>query len=69
MDQVVVFFCAVGILGLLGVLGYSLRHSFYRMIRTPYESKWQPSRRTILARNIEDANAELTELDEKETVK
>ena len=68
MSEVLGFFLLLLLLGFVGAGLYKFRHQIKRWTRDPdYGSTWRPSRRTQLARKIEDANAELEYLDKKET--
>lgn len=67
MESVFIFFCLVIMLGFLGALFIRYRTSLQKWIKDPkYGSAWYPKRETILKRKIEDANAELVWLAEKE---
>ena len=70
MDSVFFFFVTLLVFGLIGVILYKYRYELKRYLKDPkYGSSWEPSRKTILSRRIEDANAELDWLDDKESKK
>ncbi len=64
-----VFLCVVTLLLLigLGLVGYRYRKSIIRYAKDPsYNKEWRPDRKTILRRDIEDAEAEIDYLESKE---
>lgn len=64
--EVAGFLLALIAIAVVAPMFYAGRHAIHKMMHSPYETRWQPSRKTILKRHIEDANAELQELNEKE---
>ena len=68
MEEVFAFFLFVLFFGVIAAIVYKFRYEIKRFIKDPkYGSSWQPSRKTILQRRIEDANDELNWLEAKET--
>jgi len=62
------FVFGIIILIVFGSMIYVIRDPIKNAMKAkdPYSTAWRPSRKTILKRKIEDANAELTEINEKE---
>ena len=66
MADIFAFFFMTLMLALLGAMVYKYRSIVRRWLKDPKAgSTWRPSRETILKRHIEDANAELTEINER----
>ncbi len=60
------FFVIVILLAIVGSLLFKYRGALKRWLNDPkYGTSWQPDRKTILKRRIEDAEAEMSWLDEK----
>lgn len=67
MADVFIFIMLLILLAFLGFIGYRNRAVFKRYLKDPdYGKEWKPSRKTILSRRIEDANAEIDYIDEQE---
>lgn len=67
MESVFLFFLMMVFFGFTGLLIFKYRRDFSKWIRDPkYGSTWRPSRETYLKRRIEDAEAEINWLKEKE---
>jgi uncharacterized ion transporter superfamily protein YfcC len=67
MVSLLVFIIMAIVIGAIGIYIYKYRHVIKRYATdTRYGSEWHPSRETYLRRKIEDANAELAWLEEKD---
>jgi len=65
MESVTLFLILVMAFGFLGLVIFKYRQYLKIWMHTndPTVTAWRPSRETILKRHIEDANAELTEIE------
>jgi hypothetical protein len=65
-DFFVSFMCLI-LIALAAILLYKNRRLIKKFASDPdYGKEWKPSRKTILTRRIEDANAEMDYIDEQE---
>lgn len=66
MADIFMFFVMLVIMAGLGLIVYKYRRTIKRWMHDEkYGSTWHPSRETILKREIEDANAELTAINDR----
>ena len=65
--ELVVMLVCIIIIGFFVILLYKNRRLIKKFASDPdYGKEWKPSRKTILTRRIEDANAEMDYIDEQE---